>query len=79
MIDTDVEQGSFWPARDKVIKLSLPDGRIDYKFLFPLLEDDLMQLYIIHRFARKHGWLEKPDSEFAKQVKEKLGISIEAE
>lgn len=77
MIDTDVEQGPFWPAKDKVVKLSLPDGSTDYKFLFPLRDDDLTELYIIHRFAKKHGLLNKSDSDFVLQVKEKLGIATE--
>ena len=79
MIDTDVERGTFWPPRDKYVMVDTPGGGRDMKVIYELTDDDCTELFIIHRFAKKHGWIgqQQPDSDFVRQVKIKLGISTE--
>ena len=87
MIDTDVERGPFWPVQDR-IPLVESDGKFDFKIILPVTSSEYWQMFDPEVLARLYALLDlsppaprkpKPDSEFVLQVKEKLGIPVDAE
>lgn len=86
MIDTDVERGPFWPAHDKIIHLINDRGLCyDYKFIFPITVSEFYEIFPLEIVNRIRGLVEmepmeerkpsKPDSDFVRQVKIKLGFA----
>lgn len=63
MIDTDVERGTFWPAT------------LRFRLHQELSHEEWLEVSVIGRWQKAKGDFDKPDGEFTRHIKEKLGIS----